>query len=55
MVFFVLACQCMATVAIVKRETNGWRWPLTMIVYMMGLAYCCALVVYQGGRLLGWG
>src|SRR5262249_51096800 len=34
MVFFVLACQCMSTVAIVKRESGGWRWPLFMIGYM---------------------
>ena len=55
MVFFVLACQCMATVATVKRETNSWRWPLFMIAYMTLLAYCGSLVVFQGGRLLGFG
>ena len=55
MVFFVLACQCMATVAIVKRETNSWRWPLLMIGYMTVLAYLGSLVVYQGGLLMGWG
>ncbi|KAA3617011.1 MAG: ferrous iron transport protein B [Calditrichaeota bacterium] len=54
MVFFVLACQCMATVAIVKRETNSWRWPLIMIGYMTGLAYFASLVVYQGGLILGF-
>ncbi|MBM3262992.1 MAG: ferrous iron transport protein B [candidate division Zixibacteria bacterium] len=55
MVFFVLACQCMATVAIVGRETNSWRWPVVMIVYMTGLAYLGSLVVFQGGRMIGWG
>ncbi|MCB0298795.1 MAG: ferrous iron transporter B, partial [Calditrichaeota bacterium] len=55
MVFFVLACQCMSTVAIVKRETNSWRWPIIMIVYMTSLAYIGSLVVYQGGLLLGLG
>lgn len=55
MVFFVLACQCMATVAIVKRETNSWRWPITMVVYMTAMAYVGALIVYQGGKLLGLG
>ncbi|RMF65410.1 MAG: ferrous iron transport protein B [Calditrichaeota bacterium] len=55
MVFFVLACQCMSTVAIVKRETNSWRWPLTMVVYMTTLAYLASLVVFQGGKLLGLG
>src|SRR3712207_9304062 len=39
MVFFVLALQCMSTVAIVKRETNSWRWPLFMVGYMLALAY----------------
>jgi len=55
MVFFALACQCMSTVAVVKRETNSWRWPVIMIVYMTALAYMGSFVVYQGGQLLGWG
>jgi len=55
MVFFVLACQCMSTVAIVRRETNSWRWPLFMVGYMTTLAYLASLVTYQGGRLLGFG
>ncbi len=55
LVFFVLACQCMSTVAVVRRETNSWRWPIAMIVYMNALAYLSALVVYQGGKYLGWG
>ena len=55
MVFFALACQCMATVAIVKRETNGWKWPIVMVLYMTALAYVGSLVVYQGGLLLGYG
>ena len=54
MVFFVLACQCMSTVAIVRRETNSWRWPLFMIGYMMALAYAGSLIVFQGGKLLGF-
>lgn len=53
MVFFVLACQCMSTVAIVKRETNSWRWPIFMVTYMTALAWFGSFVVYQGGRLLG--
>ncbi len=55
LVFFALACQCMSTVAVVRRETNSWRWPFIMIVYMTGLAYVCSFLVYQGGRILGWG
>ncbi|HKQ52833.1 MAG TPA: ferrous iron transport protein B [Pyrinomonadaceae bacterium] len=54
MVFFVLAMQCMSTVAIVRRETNSWRWPLFMIAYMTVLAYLASLITYQGGRLLGF-
>jgi ferrous iron transport protein B len=54
MVFFVLACQCMSTLAVVKRETNSWRWPLFMFGYMTVLAYVGSLVVYQGGLLLGF-
>jgi ferrous iron transport protein B len=54
MVFFVLAMQCMSTVAVVRRETNSWRWPLFMIGYMTGLAYIGALITYQGGQILGF-
>jgi ferrous iron transport protein B len=53
MVFFVLACQCMSTVAVVRRETNSWRWPLFMVGYMLVIAYIASLITYQGGRLLG--
>jgi ferrous iron transport protein B len=54
MVFFVLACQCMSTVAIVRRETNSWRWPAFMVTYMLVLAYVASLITFQGGRLLGF-
>jgi ferrous iron transport protein B len=54
MVFFVLACQCMSTLAVVKRETNSWRWPIFMFGYMTVLAYVASLVVYQGGLALGF-
>jgi ferrous iron transport protein B len=54
MVFFVLACQCMSTVAVVRRETNSWRWPLFMVGYMLVLAYAASLIIFQGGRLLGF-
>ncbi|MFZ1702323.1 MAG: ferrous iron transport protein B [Pyrinomonadaceae bacterium] len=54
MVFFVLAMQCMSTIAVVRRETNSWSWPLFMTVYMTGLAYVAALVTYQSGKLLGF-
>lgn len=54
MIFFALAMQCMSTVAIVKRETNSWKWPLVMFSYMTSLAYICSFILYQGGTALGW-
>ncbi len=47
MVFFALCCQCQATLAVIKRETNSWRWPLLTFGYMTALAYLAALLVYQ--------
>lgn len=55
MVFFVLACQCMSTVAVVRRETNTWRWPIFMVVMMNALAWGASFVIFQGGRFLGLG
>jgi ferrous iron transport protein B len=49
--WFVLAMQCMSTLAIVKRETGGWRWPLAMLFYMNTLAYVVSLTIYQVGRI----
>jgi ferrous iron transport protein B len=54
MVFFVFALQCLSTVAVVYRETNGWSWTLFQLAYMTALAYLMAFLVYQGGRLLGF-
>jgi ferrous iron transport protein B len=54
MVFFALACQCMSTLAVVRRETRSWRWPAFLFVYMTALAYLASLLVFQGGRLLGF-
>lgn len=51
MVFFALCCQCMATLAVVRRETNSWRWPAFMFVYMTALAYLAAGLVHWLGRL----
>ena len=47
LVFFVFAMQCMSTVAVVRRETGTWAWPLLQWVYMTGLAYLSALLTYQ--------
>jgi ferrous iron transport protein B len=54
MVFYVFACQCFSTYAVLKRETGSWGWTLFTIFYMTGLAWCGAFIVYQGGRLLGF-
>jgi len=54
MVFYVLAMQCISTVAVVRRETNSWRWPLFQIGYMTALAWVGSFIVFQGGHLLGW-
>jgi ferrous iron transport protein B len=55
MIFFALACQCMSTLAVVRRETHGYRWPAFLFVYMTALAWICSLLFYQGGRALGFG
>ncbi|MGY3091444.1 ferrous iron transport protein B [Hymenobacter sp. UYAg731] len=47
LVFYVFAMQCMSTLAVTYRETKSWRWPLAQLVYMTGLAYAAAFVVYQ--------
>jgi ferrous iron transport protein B len=54
MVYYVLAMQCLSTVAIVRRETMSWKWPLFMIAYMSILAWIGTFAVYQGGKLLGF-
>jgi ferrous iron transport protein B len=54
LVFFALSCQCMSTLAVVRRETRTWRWPVFLFAYMTALAYLASLSVYQGGRWLGF-
>ena len=55
MVFYVFALQCVSTVAVVRRETNSWKWPAFQWLYMGALAWVLAFITYQGGRLLGLG
>ena len=55
MVFFVLACQCLSTVAVVRRETNSLRWPVFMVAMMNTLAWTASFAVFQGGTALGLG
>ncbi|HKJ90947.1 MAG TPA: ferrous iron transport protein B [Oceanipulchritudo sp.] len=54
LMFFVFALQCVSTVAIVRRETRSWSWPLFQFAYMFAFAWAMAFLVYQGGRLLGY-
>lgn len=54
MIFFALSCQCMSTLAVVKRETRSWRWPSFLFAYMTLLAWVASFAVYQGGKLLGF-
>lgn len=54
LMFFVFALQCVSTVAIVRRETRSWRWPLFQFAYMFAFAWLMAFLVYQGGQFLGF-
>lgn len=55
MIYYVLAMQCLSTVAVVKRETNGWKWPLFMTGYMTALAWLASFMTYRVGLLMHWG
>lgn len=54
LLFYVLACQCVSTLAVTRRETGTWRWPAFMFGYMTVLAYGAALFVNQVGAMAGW-
>jgi len=54
MIFYVFAMQCMSTIAVVKRETNSWKWPIFQTCYMTGTAWILSFIVFQGGRALGF-
>jgi ferrous iron transport protein B len=54
MIFYVFAMQCLATLAVVRRETGSWKWPAFQLFYMTGTAWLLSLLVYQGGRALGF-
>ncbi|AXV36881.1 MAG: ferrous iron transport protein B [Methanobacteriaceae archaeon] len=55
MVFVLLYIPCLATLAVIKRETNSWKWPTFAAGYTFVVAYVVSLIVYQGGLLLGFG
>ncbi|MFM6933106.1 MAG: ferrous iron transporter B [Novosphingobium sp.] len=51
--WFVFAPQCMSTIAVTRRETNGWKWPVFMLLYLFGLAYIFAGITYWSALALG--
>ena len=51
--WFVFAPQCLSTIAVAKRETNGWKWPVFMLVYLFALAYIFAGITYWAAVALG--
>jgi len=55
LVFFMIALQCLSTIAVVRQETRSWAWTGFQVAYLTGLAYVASLVVYQVGSLLGLG
>ncbi len=55
MIYYVLAMQCLSTVAVMRRETNGWKWPLIQIGVMTTLAYSVTFAVYRAGLWAGLG
>lgn len=55
MLFALISIPCMATIAVIKRETESWKWPMLSAGYHFGLAWLVCFLVYQGGRLMGLG
>jgi ferrous iron transport protein B len=53
--WYVFAPQCASTLAVIKRETGGWRWMLITFFYMLALAYIAAFITYRVALALGWG
>jgi ferrous iron transport protein B len=51
--WFVFAPQCLSTIAVARRETNGWKWPAFMLAYLFGLAYIFAGITYWSAVALG--
>jgi ferrous iron transport protein B len=54
LIFFVFSMQCVSTLAVVRRETNSLRWPIFQFFFMTGTAYVLSLLLYQGGRWMGF-
>jgi ferrous iron transport protein B len=53
--WYIFAPQCAATLAVIKRETGGWRWMFVTFFYMLTLAYIAAFITYHTAVALGWG
>jgi ferrous iron transport protein B len=47
LIFYVFAMQCMSTLAVVKRETGSWKYPIIQFVYMFFIAYLCSFLIYH--------
>ncbi len=52
--WFVFAPQCISTIAVTRRETNGWKWPTFMVVYLFAMAYAAAAITFWTATALGW-
>jgi len=55
MVFVLIYSPCLAALAVLRRETGSWKWPAVSMVYSTTLAWIVTFIVYQGGKLLGFG
>ena len=53
--WFVFAPQCVSTIAVTRRETNGWKWPIFMVTYLFALAYLAAGATYWTAAAFGLG
>jgi ferrous iron transport protein B len=53
--WYIFAPQCASTLAVIKRETGGWRWMIVTFLYMLALAYIAAFITYRIALALGWG
>jgi ferrous iron transport protein B len=54
MIYFIFALQCFSTLAIIKRESGSWKWAFFAWFYAFGISYTFSLIIYQGGKLLGF-
>ena len=54
LVFYIYALQCLPTTAVVAREAGSWKWALGQFAFMSAFAYLAAMLVFQGGRILGF-